>query len=280
MALGGWDSHSFVRFGVSEGTARDTYIHGTEPGEQARLAALNRMTNKAFVDFLRVAPRMRVLEVGSGLGLLAVDVASAAEGVQVVGLEKSSAQIAAAAQAVFVRYVQGDTHRLAFPDGSFDLVYARYVLEHVAAPARVLSEMRRVTRLGGRVVVCENDLSLLRLDPPCPAFEELWLAFQQHQKTLGGDGLIGRRLYRLCRQAGFAQIELSVQPEVHWHGSAGFFGWIQNLIGNIDSARHGLVDSGLCNAAQLEKAIGELTDLCQRSDASSHFMWNRAVAIR
>lgn len=265
---------------MSEGTARDTYIHGTDPSEQERLAALNRMTNKAFVEFLGITPRMRVLEVGSGLGLLAAEVATAADGVQVVGVEKSSEQIAAAAKVPFVTYVQGDAHQLNFPDGSFDLVYARYVLEHVTAPERVLSEMRRVTCFGGRVAACENDISLLRLDPSCPAFEAVWLAFQQHQKNLGGDGLIGRRLYRLFRQAGFTQIELSVQPEVHWHGSAGFFGWMQNLIGNIESARPGLVDSGLCDRGQLAKAIAELTDLSRRSDASSHFMWNRAVAIR
>jgi hypothetical protein len=38
---------------MSEGRARDPYIHGTAPSEQERLAALNRMTNKAFVEFLR-----------------------------------------------------------------------------------------------------------------------------------------------------------------------------------------------------------------------------------
>jgi len=176
--------------------------------------------------------------------------------------------------------VRGDAHQLAFPDGSFDLVYARYVLEHVAAPERVLGEMRRVTRPGGRVAACENDISLLRLDPPCSTVEEVLVAFQRYQKELGGDGLIGRRLYRLFHQVGFVQIELSVQPEVHWHGSGGFFAWVQNLIGNIESARQGLVDSGLCDHAQLEKAVAELTDLSRRSDASSHFMWNRAVAIR
>jgi len=265
---------------MSEGRAREIYIHGTAPSEQARLAALNRLTNQAFVEFLRLAPRMRVLEVGSGLGLLAVDVASAADGVQVVGVEKSAEQVAAAAQVALVTYVQGDAHHLPFPEGSFDLVYARYVLEHVAAPKRVLSEMRRVTRRGGRVAACENDLSLLRLDPPCPAVEEVVVAFQRRQKDLGGDGLIGRRLYRLFRQAGFSRIALSVQPEVHWHGSAGFCGWIQNLIGNIESARQGLLDSGLCDGAQLATAIAELTDLSRQSDASSHFIWNRAVAIR
>jgi len=171
---------------MSAGTAPETYIHGTAPSEQERLAALNRMTNQTFVEFLSITPRIRVLEVGSGLGLLAAEVAVAADGVQVVGVEKSSAQIAAATKAAFVTYVQGDAHHLEFPDGSFDLVYARYVLEHVAAPERVLSEMRRVMRLGGRVAACENDTSLVRLDPPCPAFEEVWQPFSSIKEISAG----------------------------------------------------------------------------------------------
>src|SRR5262249_24894634 len=77
-------------------TMSHVYIHGTEPSEQERLASLNRMTNAAFVEFLNVAPDARVLEVGSGLGILAADVAVAAAGVDVVGIELSAAQIAAA----------------------------------------------------------------------------------------------------------------------------------------------------------------------------------------
>src|SRR6188768_3288127 len=114
--------------------SEQTYIHGTAPAEQARLALLNRLTNGPFVEFLQVRPNMRVLEVGSGLGLLAVDVAAAAEGVEVVGLERSSEQIAAAANSPRVSYVQGDAHKLPFAEGSFDLVYCRYLLEHVADP--------------------------------------------------------------------------------------------------------------------------------------------------
>jgi SAM-dependent methyltransferase len=256
------------------------YIHGTEPGEQQRLAALNRMTNEAFVRFLRVVPGARVLEVGSGLGILAAEVASAAAGVQVVGVEKSPEQIAAAIKVPRVTCVQGDAQRLDFPDNSFDLVYARYLLEHVADPEGVLREMRRVTRPGGRVAACENDISLLRIDPPCPAFEEVWVAFQRFQESLGGDGRIGRRLFRLFRKTGFSEIELSVQPEVHWFGSAGFSSWIQNVIGNIESARDGMVTSGFSDTARLESAFTELSEVMRREDASSTFAWNRAIAIR
>ncbi len=256
------------------------YIHGTDASEQARLKLLNRLTNGPFVEFLRVQPKMQVLEVGSGLGILAAEVAVAAEGVEVTGLERSSEQLAAAVQTRRVSYVQGDAHELPFADGEFDLVYCRYLLEHVADPARVLSEMRRVTRAGGRVVAMENDISLVRLDPPCPAFDEVWSAFAEHQRQLGGDGLIGRRLYRLFRHAGFSQVELSVQPELHWRGSPGFAPWIDNLAGNIQSGQQGLIESGLCSEEQIKLALAELAALLPRDDASFTFVWNRAAGVK
>ena len=233
------------------------YIHGTEPSEQERLAGLNRMTNAAFIRFLEVAPRSRVLEVGSGLGILANEVAASAADVVVDGVEVSAAQLAAARPTLRVTFTQGDAHSLEFPDASFDLVYARYLLEHVAEPDRVLREMRRVTKPGGRVAVCENDVSLLRFDPPCPAFEQAWDTFIRFQAALGGDGLIGRRLFRLFRHAGFVDVELSVQPEIHWYGSPGYVACLQNIIGNLESARRGLLEARLITERDLDEGVSD-----------------------
>ena len=256
------------------------YIHGTEPSEQERLAGLNRMTNAAFIEFLNVAPGSHVLEVGSGLGLLAVDVADAFAAVHVAGVEIAAAQIAAAPSHPRVTFVQGDAHSLDLPDGGFDLVYARYLLEHVADPERVVREMRRVAKPGGRVAVCENDVSLLRFDPPCPAFDRAWDLFTRFQATLGGDGLIGRRLYRLFRSAGFADVALSVQPEVHWHASPGYVAWVHNIIGNLESARNGMIGAGVISQADLNAAVAELERLKSDTRGSAVFVWNRAMAVR
>jgi hypothetical protein len=136
--------------------------------------------------------------------------------------------------------------------------------------------MRRVLRPGGRIALQENDISLLRVDPPCPAFEEVWAAFAAYQRQLGGDALIGRRLFRLLREGGFDDIEISVQPEVHWHGSQCFESWIRNLIGNIAGAT-GLGRFGLCTGARIEEAVAEIEELMEREDASSIFVWNRAA---
>ena len=257
-----------------------SYIHGTDPSEQERLAGLNRMTNAAFIQFLNVTPGMRVLDVGSGLGILANEVAASAPSVDVVGIEVSAAQLAAARPQPHVTFTQGDAHSIDFADGRFDLVYARYLLEHVADPERVVREMRRVARPGGRVAVCENDVSLLRFDPPCPAFDRAWDVFTRFQATLGGDGLVGRRLFRLFRSAGLSSIELSVQPEVHWHGSPGYVAWAHNIIGNLESSRNGMLAAGVLAESELDAGVAELERLKTDPLGSAVFVWNRAMAVR
>ncbi len=49
----------------------------------------------------------------------------------------------------------GDALRLPFRDGAFDAVTISFGLRNVADPGAALAEMRRVTRPGGRLVVCE-----------------------------------------------------------------------------------------------------------------------------
>ena len=52
-------------------------------------------------------------------------------------------------------WVAGDALRLPFRDAAFDAVTISFGLRNVADPATALAEMRRVTRPGGRLVVCE-----------------------------------------------------------------------------------------------------------------------------
>jgi SAM-dependent methyltransferase len=259
----------------------ETYIHGTAPTEQERLATLNALTNPPFLRWLNVRETDCVLEVGSGLGILASENAARAIRGHVVGIEYSADQIARAPRSVTnLRCTQGDAHHLPFATGTFDVVYCRYVLEHVGSPLQVLREMRRVLKVDGRIAVQENDIAVTRWDPDCPRFEALWQGFIELQRRLGGDGLVGKRLFGLMGEAGFREIDLSFQPEIHWFGKPSFVTWVENIIGNAEGARESLVAHGIASDKQIDEAVAELRSFMQNPNAAAYFYWNRAEAIK
>ena len=98
------------------------------------------------------------------------------------------------------------------------------------------------------------------------------------QASLGGDSLIGKKLFGLFKAAAFGDIELSIQPEVHWHGSPGFEAWLRNLIGNIRSAETAMVMGGFSTDSEIDSAIAELYALISNEDAAAYFYWNRISA--
>jgi SAM-dependent methyltransferase len=258
------------------------YIHGTDPQEQERLATLGELTDEAFVRFLEVRPGDAALDVGSGLGNLARRVAGLIPNGEVWGVERSAVQLARAKERAGgnLHFLQGDAHALPFEEGRFDVVYCRYLLEHVAGPAKVLREMRRVLKPGGRALAQENDVLVNTFDPDCPRFDHVWRQFARLQELLGGDARIGKKLYRLFRDAGFADVRLTIQPEVHSAGMATFRVWVENLIQNVRPAEAELVGRGLLTAEELREGLAELRRLKDDETASAFFYWNRAVGVK
>lgn len=256
------------------------YIHGTDKSEQSRLALLNQMTNKSFTEFLNLSGDEIILEVGSGLGLLSCDIEKYLPNGYIVGIEYSSKQLEVAKENIGsnVYFCQGDAHILPFKDNQFDIVFCRYVLEHVVNPIQVLQEMKRVLRLGGKIFVQENNILINVLYPECPNFESIWKKFAKLQDKLGGDALIGKKLFKLLKEIGFQEIELSIEPEIHYPGRASFHNWIENLIGNIQSSISDLQEYELASKEEIDLAITELQSFMIRDDATAIFYWNRAKA--
>lgn len=89
--------------------------------------------------------RARVLDAGCGAGFLAN--ALARNGFDVTGLDLSPRSLAVARRhdtTRTVRYVEGDARQMPFPAGSFDVVCAMDLLEHVEEPGRVVAEAARL----------------------------------------------------------------------------------------------------------------------------------------
>ncbi|HET7172502.1 MAG TPA: class I SAM-dependent methyltransferase [Gaiellales bacterium] len=99
----------------------------------------------------------RILEVGCGTG----EFAALLTAPEVVCVDASPAAVDAARSKGLTAHV-GDAQGLPFPDASFDVVVANWMLYHVPDRARAIAELARVLRPGGRFVGCYNAPDHLR----------------------------------------------------------------------------------------------------------------------
>jgi SAM-dependent methyltransferase len=155
---------------------------------------------------------MRVLDLGCGAG---VDLPLLGDRVGAQGLtvgvdqDLSLAHQAAATGAIAV-VATGEA--LPFADAEFHGCRAERVFMHLPAPTRVLAEMIRVVRPGGRVVVVETDWASCSLDCEEVELEVRLNRFRAEQMMHGG--YAGRRLYGWFQRAGLAQVHCEISPLV------------------------------------------------------------------
>ena len=105
-----------------------------------------------------VAPGLRLLEVGCGIGVDTLRLARLGFA-EVVGIDLTAVAVRLAGRRArreglgTVRFGVGDAEELAFADGSFDVVYSFGVLHHTPRIERAVAEVRRVLAPGGLALV-------------------------------------------------------------------------------------------------------------------------------
>jgi len=153
-------------------------------------------TARELVELVEIAPRERVLEVGSGPGRLAVRLAELAPGVRVTGVDISAEMVeianALAARsrvAGRVEFLVGDAASLPLSDASFDTVVSTFSLHHWASPADGLAEIYRVLRPGGVARVYDVADWIRRFEQGGPSIAEV-----AKDSPIGAHGTYAQRI--------------------------------------------------------------------------------------
>jgi demethylmenaquinone methyltransferase / 2-methoxy-6-polyprenyl-1,4-benzoquinol methylase len=133
-------------------------------------AGMHHRWRERAADLAEVGPGSRALDVATGTGDLAIELAS--RGAQVTGLDFSAQMLELARQkAPAIQWVQGNALELPYADAEFDAVTVGFGARNFADLPRGLAEMARVTKPGGRVVILEITTPQR---PPLSWFFRLW----------------------------------------------------------------------------------------------------------
>jgi SAM-dependent methyltransferase len=200
------------------GDADPAYAMGRTAHETGRLHRQGQLygpLTRRLLEAAGIGPGLRVLDVGSGAGdvaLLLADLVGPTGAV--VGVDPNAEILAVARQRVAalgwtnVAFVEGDVRTAALP-GPFDAAVGRFVLIWVREPVDVLRACARLVRPGGLVVFQEHDLQgFYRAYPPSPLLERLQrlgMAFVERQ---GLDPWTAYRLHGAFEAAGLPRPQL------------------------------------------------------------------------
>jgi SAM-dependent methyltransferase len=238
-------------------TTADTYLHGHHDSV-LRSHRWRTAENSAGYLLAALPDTARVLDVGCGPGTITVDLAARVRRGRVVGVDQAAGVLAMARQEAGGRpnvgFGAASAYHLAFDDGTFDVVHAHQVLQHLTDPARALAEMRRVCRAGGLVAARDSDYGGMLWFPEDPELAEWRALYQRVARALGGEPDAGRRLLSWARAAGFAEVEASASAWCYatpgdrsWWGTL----WAERLTESPFGDR--VVEHALASRADLQR---------------------------
>lgn len=148
-----------------------------------------------------------------------------------------------------------------WPVMGVDLVYARFILTHLAEPQALLREALAALKPGGALLVEDIDIPGYFWYPDCPALGKYIELYMVLSRRRGGDPQIGRRLPLLLEEAGFDKVEATVvQPFARQGGPK------EVSVLTLDATSEGLLAEKLVSPEELAQIKQELAAFVQRPD--------------
>ncbi len=181
-----------------------------DPALAQRIEALYRTDDaarrrQAVLNSLELKRQEEVLDIGTGPGFLALEMASLiGSGGKIVGIDTSEPMLELARSRCsgisWIELQEGSATRLPLQDASFDVAASVQVFEYIADVSKALSEMYRVLRPGGRAAIVSTDWeSLVWHSHDKARMDRVLAAFKEHCALPDLPRSLGAKL----KQAGF-----------------------------------------------------------------------------
>lgn len=267
----------------------EKYIHGYSETEQNRLISQGEVLAPFIFDNIDLSRIAQLLEVGSGVGAMTLEVLKRYPNLELTCLEIAETQIEKAKlnleKASFqnqVNFIQGDARNTNLAENQpFDAVFLCWVLEHIPNCEKVLAELHRILKPNAILWITEVFHSSFHLFPHCPNIEKYWQKCIDFQATINGDANIGHRLGNLLFDAGFQEIEVKPYPMFwdkrnrknrsdllkYWHGL-------------MFSALDNMMEVNYCDLSLWKLAEKEMLDLMKNEEAVFYYSFIQAKAIK
>ena len=201
-----------------ETRVRDEFTRQAETFSASSAITDSALTQR-FVDALGEAAKGSVLDVACGPGILSAAIAKSARDLVAFDLTpemlKKATQRCSEAGLANVVFREGNAAELPFADAAFDAVVTRLSVHHFDRPGRVMSEIFRVLRPGGRFVIADV------ISSEAPAEAELQNAIEILRDPSHVRMLPGSELTPLIKDAGFA-----IESQVTWDKPREFEEWM------------------------------------------------------
>lgn len=239
-------------------TTATEYLLGHDADELARLEHQARMlapATGAILELAGIRPGMRVLDLGSGAGDVAFQVAElVGPGGSVVGVDQSLTALNFAAHRAKrrgitnVSFIRDDLHTV-LPADEFDAVVGRLVLLYLPDPAEVVRRLAGRVRPGGIVAVMEYEMCAAGTLPPTELSERVVRWVTEAFRRSGLDPSLGARLDDVLRRAGLSDVTvLGIQgyrPPGDRAGAALAAGTVRTLLPVFEK-------TGIATAAEID----------------------------
>jgi SAM-dependent methyltransferase len=240
-------------------------IRGGVPGrERLRMVSeIMRPSTATLLSRVGPAPGDRVLDLGCGGGDVTLELARRVRPKgSVVGLDFDPVAVAMAGEEsraaglANARFVAGDLlaeGALAAAGAPFDVVYARFLLSHLADPDAALALIHAAIRPGGRLVVEDVDFAGHFCHPPSAAFDRYVALYQAAARRRKADANIGPSLPARLAAAGFEDTGVAVAQPASRTGP-------EKLIAalTMENIAEAVQSSGLASAKELSDLVAEL----------------------